>query len=75
MIGRLRRWFLRRTRPFRVSVEPLTVGRTLWFVCIDRPDRPLDAKPHEDGRVTPYHSPDRAKAEAEAAGWRAFLSL
>lgn len=62
--------------PFRVSVLPMyEAGKEPTFmVCIDHPDRPQEAKPWDDGRITPFHSKIREHAELEAQVWREFLN-
>src|ERR1035437_564646 len=43
---------------YRVSVQKMVESgnRVKWVVCLDRPERPLDAKPWDKGRITPFQS-------------------
>ena len=59
---------------FRVSVATMKASNgTTYLVCIDRWDRPADAKSWDAGRVHPFESAVRENAESEAAMWAAFL--
>lgn len=59
---------------FQVSVQTMRESKGESFmVCIDHPDRPLDAKPWDGGRMTPYSTPTRENAEMEAETWRRFF--
>lgn len=60
---------------FRVAVEEMKEShRTTHWVAIYHPTRPADAKPWDEGRITPYMSEVRGRAEYEAAVWRAFFN-
>jgi hypothetical protein len=61
---------------FRVHVSEMveSCGKTYW-VCLDRGDRPLDAKPWDDGRITPFKHKNKEYAEAEATTWAKFLGV
>lgn len=59
---------------FRVSVQRMIEShRTTYWVCIDRPDRPVDAKPWEEGRMTHYYSESVERANEEGQAWAEFL--
>ena len=61
--------------PFRVSVQEMKESqRTTFWVCLDRGDRPLDAKPWVDGRITPFKSENKEHADIEAERWTKFLA-
>jgi hypothetical protein len=61
---------------FRVSVATLSASNgTSFVVCIDRGDRPLNAKPWDDGRITPYESKFVHRAVSEAKEWADFLRV
>ena len=63
------------TSPFRVSVQEMRESnRTTFWVCLDRGDRPLDAKPWVDGRITPFKSENKEHADIEAERWTKFLA-
>lgn len=62
--------------PFRVSVQPMQASNGLtWVVCLDRGDRPLDAKPWDDGRLTPVNRNDLDEANHAASEWAEFLGV
>ena len=62
--------------PFRVKVSVMEDShQTTYWVCLDRGDRPADAKPWDDGRITPFRSKIREHAEIEAAKWAEFLGV
>lgn len=72
----------RKTKPptvpstFRVAVHAMKEShRTTYHVCLDRGDRPLDAKPWDKGRICPYMSEHRDRADFTAAEWAAFLGV
>lgn len=62
-------------RRWGVTVGTLTASNGVsYVVCLDRPDRPADAKPWDDGRMTPFTTSIKENAEAEAAAWDEFLN-
>lgn len=59
---------------FRVSVQTMVEShQTSYLVCLDRGDRPLDAKPWDPGRITPYQTLVKSQADFEAGEWSEFL--
>lgn len=62
---------------FRVHLQTMieSGNRVTHFVCIDRPDRPLDAAIWDlEGRITPYKTPTKENAEDEVKEWDEFLN-
>lgn len=49
-------------------------GRVTFYVNIDRPDRPSDAMPWDDGRMSPFSSSKKDEAEIMAYRWDLFLN-
>lgn len=61
---------------FRVSVLKMVEShRETYWVCLDRGDRPLDAKPWDDGRITPYTSMYVDRANDTAEEYAEFLGV
>jgi hypothetical protein len=62
---------------FRVSVQKMVESgdRVTWWVCLDRGDRPLDAKPWDKGRITPYMTPTKEHADFTAKEFADFLGV
>lgn len=61
---------------FRVSVQKMVEShRETWWVCLDRGDRPLDAKPWDKGRITPYMSTNKEHADFTAKEFADFLGV
>lgn len=59
---------------FVVSVNTMEASNgTSYVVCVDRSDRPENAKPWDAGRWMPYSSAFRERAEQEADDIRKFL--
>lgn len=59
---------------FRVSVNRMVEShRTTYWVCLDRPDRPIDAKPWDAGRMTPYCTEFLDRANLEGQEWAKFF--
>lgn len=60
---------------FRVSVQEMVEShQTTYWVCLDRPDRPLGAMPWDKGRITPHYFKKKEHAEFEAKQWECFLN-
>lgn len=60
---------------YRVSVAKMIEShKTSYLVCLDKPDRPLDAKPWDEGRITPYRSEIKSRVVHEAKVWAKFLN-
>jgi hypothetical protein len=49
--------------------------RVTWWVCIDRADRPQDAKPWDEGRMTPFMHENKEYADIEAMRWAEFFGV
>lgn len=63
-------------KPFRVSVNKMVEShRDTYWVCLDKGDRPLDAMPWDDGRMTPFTTEIKEHAEIEAESWAEFLGV
>lgn len=61
---------------FVVSVaEMVESHRTTYWVCLDKSDRSTDAKPWDDGRITPFKHENKQYADAEARVWANFLGV
>lgn len=60
---------------YRVGIGRLTASDngTFYQVTLDRPDRPLDAKPWDGGRITPFQSANLENVTEEARMWAEFL--
>lgn len=60
---------------YRVSIVKMTENhKTTYWVCLDKPDRPIDADPWTRGRITPYKSEIKSRAVSEAKTWANFLN-
>ncbi len=69
MVGEAKEW-----RAFKVFVATVMAANgTTYLVCIDRWDRPMDAKPWAPGRISPFESKSFEEAEAESIKWAVFL--
>jgi hypothetical protein len=63
-------------KTFRVSVQKMVEShRETYWVCLDRGDRPLDAKPWDKGRITPFMFEEKYKADYEAESFAKFLGV
>jgi hypothetical protein len=62
---------------FRVSVQKMVESgnRITWWVCLDRGDRPIDAMPWDKGRITPYMSAIKERADFTAEEFAEFLGV
>lgn len=61
---------------FRVSMGEVRASNgTSWVVCLDRPDRPVDAKPWDPGRITPFESSNKEHVENEVQEWTEFFDV
>ncbi len=61
-------------REFRVGVSKMTESHQVtYWVYLDRGDRPLDAKPWDDGRITPFKTKIADNAYTDACEWAEFL--
>ena len=61
-------------REFRVSVGKMSEShQDTYWVCLDRGDRPLDAKPWDKGRITPFKTNIADNAYTDAREWAEFL--
>ena len=63
-------------KPFVVTVGVMkeSCGTTYW-VCLDQGNRSKDAKPWDDGRLTPFKHGNREYVEIEAKKWAEFLGV
>lgn len=61
---------------FRVGVVPLEASNGVTYVvCLDRGDRAENAKPWDDGRMTPINRNSFSEANYEGAEWAKFLGV
>jgi hypothetical protein len=61
---------------FRVSVQTMKEShRETYYVCIDRPCRPIEANPWDDGRMMPYMTEVKERAEHYAQEWADFFDV
>lgn len=61
---------------FRVSVQPSAASNGVTYVvCLDRGDRPADAAPWADGRITPINRNAVIEANSEGEKWAEFLGV
>jgi len=62
---------------FRVSIQKMVESgnRITYHVCLDRGDRPIDAKPWDKGRICPYATAHIDRAILEAEAWGMFLGV
>lgn len=59
---------------YRVGVETMKESHQItYWVCLDRPDRALDAAPWDKGRITPFKSTILEHVNHEAEKWARFL--
>lgn len=62
--------------PFIVTVNVMQEShQTTYWVCLDRGDRPKDAKPWDEGRITPFKHTNKEYADEEAKSWAKFLGV
>lgn len=62
--------------PFIVHVEVMKEShQTTYWVCLDRGDRPKNAMPWADGRITPFKHTNKEYADEEAKTWAKFLDV
>ena len=59
---------------FRVHIQKMVEScGTTYVICLDRPERPLDAKPWDEGRISPDRFENLEHANSEATEWADFL--
>ena len=62
--------------PFVVTVNMMKEShQATYWVCLDRGDRPKDAMPWDDGRITPFKHTNKEYADEEAKSWAKFLGV
>lgn len=61
---------------YRVSVAKMTETHQItYIVCLDQPDRHINANPWDDGRITPSSHVNKDHAISEANSWAQFLKV